>query len=554
MGRINPKSEGFRKDAHLNWMAGRSYDLTDPFVRLRMAASSCFFGEPMYYHRDADDKRKVAAVHTYPGRLDDYTVTHLRETLNAIEPEEWRGKTPAELMESAIDAALDKDPEIVLREAVRLRNEEHMRTTPQVILVRAAMHPKVAGTDLLARFGGDIVSRADEPAVGLAYFIWRYGKPGKKGRPLPSRLKRVWKRALEDFDDYALAKYRMERRAVKTVDVVNLVHPKSDSVNRLVRGELTVKGRTWEGIVSEKGSNKDSWTEALEKMGHMALLRNLRNLIEAKVDPALFKDKLVKGAVTGKQLPFRYYSAYRAIQENSPPSLLDAVEECLLASISNLPHFQGRVMSLCDNSGSAWGNHTSAAGSMAIAQIGNLTSVLTAMASDEGYVGVFGDRLHERAVPKRASVFDQVKLSDRAGQDVGGATENGIWLFWDKAIKKKEHWDSIFVYSDMQAGHGGLYGIDGNQYRDYLWGGRGGAGYRNSHIDVPKLIAAYRSKVNPYVNVFLVQIAGYQDTILPEFFDRTYILGGWGEAIFRFAAAMIDLTQQAPVLNEQASA
>lgn len=40
------------------------------------------------------------------------------------------------------------------------------------------------------------------------------------------------------------------------------------------------------------------------------------------------------------------------------------------------------------------------------------------------------------------------------------------------------------------------------------------------------------------VTVFLVQVAGYQDTIVPEFYDRTYILGGWSDGLLRFAAQM----------------
>jgi hypothetical protein len=41
------------------------------------------------------------------------------------------------------------------------------------------------------------------------------------------------------------------------------------------------------------------------------------------------------------------------------------------------------------------------------------------------------------------------------------------------------------------------------------------------------------------VNVFLVQIAGYQDTIVPEFYKRIYILGGWGPGLLSFASSMI---------------
>ncbi len=513
--------------AHLNWMGGPSYDVRSPLVRLRIAAASCFFGEPMYYHADkgASTPARAPAASLTAGQR-----AHLRDTLRAIDPVEWRDASPSELMESAIDAALAHDPEATLQLAVWLRAEEHVRTTPQVILVRAANHPKVRGTGLVRRYAPAIVRRADEPAVGLAYQLWRFGKP------VPNALKRAWADALEGFGAYELAKYRMERRAVKTVDVVNLVHAKSPHVAALAKGELTVADQTWEAIVSAKGSNADAWRAALPAMGHMALLRNLRNLLGANVSAPQWVDRLVNGARKGKQLPFRYFSAYRAVKEgaNASGAALDAIEKCLALSLGNLPRLRGRVMSLCDNSGSARGATTSSMGSMAVATIANLTGVLAAQCCDDGHVGVFGDRLTDIVVRKGASVMQQLEEVERLGQAVGQGTENGVWLFWERAIRERQHWDTVFVFSDMQAGHGGLYGTDPKAYAEFAWG-------RTSYIDVPMLVAAYRARVNPKVNVFMVQVAGYHDTLVPEFYERTYILGGWGEGLLRFAAEMADI-------------
>jgi plasmid maintenance system antidote protein VapI len=526
MGYLNRKKiDKTRAQAHLNYMGGPSYDIKSPLLRLRLAASSCFFGEPMYYQRDVKDSRPMRQRPVW--RLNDVQVSYLREMLNAVDPQEWRGMTPAQLLESAIDAALDENPEATLQEAVRLRQEEHIRTTPQVILVRAAHHPNVRGTGLIRKYAPQIIARADEPAVGLAYQMAHYGKP------VPNALKKAWRDALAKYNDYSLAKYRLEGHEIKTVDVVNLVHPKSDSVNKLVRGELKLTEQTWEAIISAKGSTKETWLEALEVMGHMAALRNVRNLLEKGIEPRLFAQKLVDGAAKGKQLPFRYYSAYRAVEKIAPPLVLDALEEALTISLGNLPRFEGRVMSLCDNSGSARGATTSSMGTMQISTIANLSAVLTGMQSDEGFVGVFGDSLETFGVRKRSSIFDQLKEADKLGAGVGGGTENGIWLFWDAAIREKQHWDKVFVYSDMQAGHGGLYGMDSKKYKDFAWNGH--------YIDVPKLIATYRKQVNPNVLVFLVQVAGYQDTIVPEFYDKTYILGGWGDGLLRFAAEMASL-------------
>lgn len=268
-------------------------------------------------------------------------------------------------------------------------------------------------------------------------------------------------------------------------------------------------------------------------MGHMALLRNIRNLLQHDVRPDQFVNKLVNGAEHGKQLPFRYFSAYRSVVNDAPPVVLDAIETSMMKSMNNLPTFKGRVMSLCDNSGSARGTATSSMGTMQIATIANLTAILTAMQSDEGYIGVFGDRLETMPVRKRSSVFDTLEKAEKIGNGIGGSTENGIWLFWDAAIRQKQHWDMVFVYSDMQAGHGGLYGTNAKAYADYVW--------KTRYIDVSKLVMDYRRKVNPDVMVFLVQVAGYQDTIIPEFYDKTYILGGWSDSILRFADAMIQM-------------
>jgi len=509
---------------HLNFMGGVSYDISSPILRLRLAASTCFFGEPMYYHRDEKDARPVRVAS--PARLADKELAYLRSTLDAVDPSTWRKMTPAELIESAIDEALEHDAEATLKEAARLRNGEHIRTTPQVILVRAANHKALKGTGLVRKYAPQIVKRADEPAVGLAYQMYRYGKP------IPNALKKAWRDALQRFDEYALAKYRQDERAAKTVDVVNLVHPKSKACDKLAKGEAKSTGRTWEAIVSARGSNRTAWKKAMGVMGHMAMLRNVRNMLDAGIKADEIIAPLLAGAKDGKQLPFRYFSAYKAVEDKAPGALLDAIEKCLMTSLGELPRFKGRVMALADNSGSAQGTATSAMGTMKVSTIGNLTGVLAGMRADEGHLGVFGDNLETFAVRQGASIFDQLKRAEELAKNIGQGTENGIWLFFDRALRKMEHWDSIFVMSDMQAGHGGLYGTNPGQYREYGWGSGG------RYIDVAKLVSTYRKRVNPNVKVFLVQIAGYKDTLVPEFYDRTYILGGWGEGLLRFAAEM----------------
>ncbi len=179
-------------------------------------------------------------------------------------------------------------------------------------------------------------------------------------------------------------------------------------------------------------------------------------------------------------------------------------------------------------------------GSVQIAVIDNLSSVIVAAASEEGYVGKFGDTLRVYPVSGKGQILRQCQeISGNRYSDAGGSTEGGIWEFFHNAIKKKEHWDQIFIYSDQQAGHGGLYGTD---VQRQIYAKQGYGCYENgTYINVYELILAYRRCVNPKVNVFSIQTAGYHDVCIPEYAYRTCILYGWTGKELIFAAWMINL-------------
>lgn len=513
---------------HLNKMNGMSFDVNCPITKLRMMGASCFFGEPAYYEKGASKAVNSTSVRNM-GELD-----KLADILKGIIPfTALAGETTASAMEKAIDAALDHDVEATLQVAVSLRHEDHIRTTPQVILVRAANHAASKGTGLIRKYAQGIISRGDEPAVQLAYQIRAFGKT------VPNSLKRAWNDYLSNLPEHQLAKYRMENKTVKTIDVVRLSHAKSDAIAKLVKDELklTKTGGTWESIISAKGASKDTWLEAIEVMGHMALLRNMRNFEKHGVPVSAFEQKFLAGVLNGKQLPFRYYAAYSNVASLDFKAV---IEKAMNISVDNLPKLSGKVASLCDNSGSAHGTMTSSAGTVRVSEIANLTAVLTGMVSDEGTVKPFGDRLMDYKVDKTKGVLEQAKKVNQIAEKVGMGTETGVWLFWDEAIKNKEHFDHVFIYSDMQAGHGGLY-TRGKVPNKFAWGG---ASSYSTHIHVPALVAEYREKVNPDVQVYMVQVAGYGDSIMPEIYDKTYILGGWSDSILKFADKVTKITNE----------
>lgn len=509
-----------------NFMDGDSY-VINPLDTLKMITASSIFGEPSYYRGSRTSKP--------------YVVDALIKEFSVI-PESYEGLKTEDIMERAIDAALDYDYEGTLKWASELRHEFYMRLNPQVIMVRAALHPKrkeftEKNPGKFDEYNQKIMARADEPMTQMAYYLYR--NEGKKNN-IPSVLKRSWEKNISGLNRYKLAKYK--NHEIGMINAVRLCHAHSLAIDELMTtGSIDLKEdqMTWENL---KSAGK-SWKEIFFSidMGHMALLRNLRGVFCEVEDEAFCKiylTKLKEGVVGAKQFPFRYYSAADAIEHSDcfhKPLIIDALEECLDISLENYPKLKGKTMCLSDNSGSAWCCVNSEYGRNTVAEIDNLSSLITAACSDEGYVGKFRDKLITYPVSKRRGILDQAQKISKSGySDVGASTEGGIWEFFKNAIEKKEHWDNIFIYSDMQAGHGGLYGTP-DQQKEYLSKGFDFHGY----INVFKLVQEYRKKVNPKVNVFSIQTAGYDNVLIPEYAYRTNIMYGWTGKEAVFADAMI---------------
>jgi hypothetical protein len=333
------------------------------------------------------------------------------------------------------------------------------------------------------------------------------------------------------------------------VDLVRLTHPKSTPViDELVKnGKVKVSDdeQTWEKL---RSANK-TWFEITEqiRLPHMALLRNLRNIAvefeQVLDDETILPDVhekyvtrakelaklLVSGVKNGKQFPFRYYSAYKMLKSSCTDKIkgrfVEALDDCMLESLDTIPAMNGRVDCLSDNSGSSRCGMTSEYGTTNIYEIANLSAILTAYRSTEGgSVWIFGDRLEEYPVSHSKPILAQLDEINDIGNDIGQGTETGVWLFWDMAIRTNKKLDTVFIYSDMQAGHGGLYAS--NNHHAQL-NERGAKLSGNGHIDVLCLVKAYRETVYSKVNVFSVQVAGYDNSIMPDILYRGAILSGW---------------------------
>lgn len=520
-----------------NFMGGVSFEI-NPLDTLKIVTASSIFGEPAYYRNGEFAEKTSAKVRDGIYRIHDLVKDY------TILDDKYAGMKTSEIMEKVIDEALDYDFEGTIRWALELRKEFYMRLNPQVIMVRAAMHPKRKEFNekypgVFREINKQVMSRLDEPISQLTYWLYRKGSKNK----IPSILKRSWADRIEKADRYEMFKYK--NAGIGLIDTIRICHASSELVDELMRtGTIKIEDEskaTWEKLRSE-GKTWKEIISTLKTIPHMALLKNLRGIFTEINDVDLAKElleQLKSGVLKGKQFPFRYYTAYQMIEKaavNHKSLILDALEECIDIARDNLPKLKGKTMCLSDNSGSAWGTFNSEYGKVTVAEIDNLSSVLTAQNSDEGYVGVFGDRLEIIPISKRNGALTQTKTVSQKGEKIGMSTEHGIWLFFDQAIKNKEHWDNIFIYSDQQAGHGGLYG-HGSGYVEFALG----KGYYNKYFDVMKMINKYRAEVNPKVNVFSIQTAGYTNVVIPESIYRGAILYGWTGKESLYASELIKI-------------
>ena len=237
------------------------------------------------------------------------------------------------------------DPGAVADLAIEARNKMNLRHAPLWLVAGLSRAGQIAVLE--AQHYPHIIRRADEMGELLA-MIWKDGKT-----PIPNAMKRGLAEAFRQFDAYQLAKY--DRAAtVRLRDVLRLVHPKpkddeqSAMWKALIAGELASPD-TWEVALSGGADKRETFTRLISegKLGYLALLRNLRNMVEAAVDPDLVKTAIIARRGAHNVLPFRYVAAARAA-----PMFEPALDEALCAAVEGMPILPGKTVVLVDVSGS----------------------------------------------------------------------------------------------------------------------------------------------------------------------------------------------------------
>ena len=321
--------------------------------------------------------------------------------------------------------------------AIEAREGFNLRHVPLLLL--DVLSKIGAGNKLVADTIERVIQRADEPAELLSIY-WRNGR-----KMVPAQMRKGLARAFGKFNEYQLAKYDRDGK-VKLRDVLRMVRPtpanaEQSALWKRVKDRVLVTPDTWEVELSAGKAKKDTFERLINegKLGYLALLRNLRNMAQAGVDPDLVKKAIVdrKGGAQ-RVLPFRYVAAARAAPQFEP-----ALDQALCEAIAEMPVFAGRTLVLVDVSPSMeWA--LSAKSDMKRIDV---AAALAGMVTGNVRVFTFSDQTIEVAPRRGLAGADAVLASMPAAQNGIGGTYLGRSVTKLNALPH----DRIIVITDEQS-------------------------------------------------------------------------------------------------------
>ena len=483
-------------------------------------------------------------VYNYEG-AEAYTLTPALELYASVVTTTLANKfyeTDQQRLERIRTLVAQNKPEFVAKLAVYAREQMHLRLVPLVLTVELAKVHR--GDSLVSRTVARVVQRPDEITEMLAYYAFANDRKGTKQLNLLSKqIQRGLAQAFNRFDAYQLAKYN-RAADVKLRDALFLVHPKAKDeaqqtiFNQLVNDTLPVP-YTWETELSAQGQQtsaseadkqlafRTKWEEMIEsgKIGYMALLRNLRNILEAEVSTqhlAQVGERLAdaRAVARSKQLPFRFLAAYRelkSVKSGAVPMMFNALEAAVRASAVNLPGFGPEVSVLvaCDVSGSMQ-QSVSPKSKVQNYDIGLMLGMLLQSRSQRVTTGIFGDRWKVINLPQGNVLTNADELYRREGE-VGYST-NG-YLVIEDLIKRREVVDKVMIFTDCQ-----------------LWNSNSTWGAKGTET-IAQLWTKYR-KIAPQAKLYLFDLAGYGNTPLDTRGTDVFFVAGWSDKVFSVLQAI----------------
>lgn len=397
------------------------------------------------------------------------------------------------------------DAEFLAKAMVYVRNEGNLRTVSHIM--GAILSENVKGSTFLRSALAKTMLRPDDMTEMVALYNSRNGK-----KMLPNVLRRSMKDVLESkWDEYQLKKYLGESNSVKLRDIVKLTHPEpqmlvangkatdTDVFKRVIEGTLSAietAQTTNSGYTGEARAENYYKMLSENKLGYMAALKNLKNILEAMATSSTDKrdmmvDKLVslfgnaKLCHNSMVLPFRFVQAHDMIKTMNMDKivlkkLIRGIEDGFILSAKNLSIVEEgeRVALLLDESGSmggGWGSRGREDGQTPFS-LGKtiMASMLTGLDHDKTVGYLWADNAREISIEGRPFDFIERTRTQGGGTDVKSA--------FTGLIKSKTVVDKIVILTDNQ-------------------------GWRSTAREVAQFAETYR-KISPKVKILFWDLEG----------------------------------------------
>lgn len=331
--------------------------------------------------------------------------------------------------------------------AIEARLKQKLRHTP--LFIASEMCKYESTKQYVAPVLSVIITRPDM----LTDFLAIYWKDGKK--KLANQAKIGLAEAFHNFNEYQFAKYDRDAK-IKLRDVMFLTHPKpySDEEQKLFQkiANRTLKTPdTWEVALSRGYDKKYTWERMItqNKLGGMALLRNISNMQKACVDEKIIRNG-IENINSTMLLPLDYFKAAKM-----NPLYSDSIEKSMINSYANLPKLKGKTLfivdvsgsMLCRISGKSFFTRLDCATAM-VALAANQCEDFTLVATAGDDYKRLCDSSHIKSPEKGFGIIEQIKSAERFLG--GGGIFTRQCLEWCKKQFEGEQFERIIIFSDSQ--------------------------------------------------------------------------------------------------------
>ncbi len=504
------------------------------------------------------------AVPNYEGalafKLDPLTELYLRAASSLVgEPKFYTdSKTADSDLIKSIHAVAKIDPEFILQLAVYCREKLYLRSVPLMLVAEFANDENCVGkVENARRYVERVIKRADELHELIAYQLARNKVSPRNKTKLPMLIRFGVKGAFPKFDRYQIGKYNKDDITVKMRDAMFLTHPEPGNDEQVdIYAKLASKNlespETWEVM---RSTGKMTWHDVVREVfyknhrvnNYMAILRNLRNCLQSpdvtKEDVELLCRMISdqNAVLYSKQLPFRFFSAYKELQKAGDGSftavgnmyvneVMDAIETAVGYSVDNFPKLSGTsTIIACDVSGSM--EHAiSKNSSVERFDIGIVLGMIAHRFCGHTITGMFGDDW--KVVPMATSsgiLRNALEMHEREGE-VGYST-NGYKVI-DYLLENDIKVDRIMIFTDCQMWDSEGSGRVRNRYSFF--------GRRDDDVSFSEKFIQYQRKY-PGVKLYCFDMSGYGNVSIPQNTKNVCLIGGWSDKVFDYISAFEEI-------------